>query len=104
MKYVLCAIVILYALLSMAAAIHQMKTERRMDTPVVMLFGATALVAAAVLQLFTWQYDWIIAIIGGAIICMAAYLNGKRGGNFHASHHIVRFVVTALFVVGFVVL
>ena len=104
MKYVLVGIVAVYALLSVVASVHQLRTEKRKDTSVMMLCGALILIAAAVLQLLNQQFDWIVSIVGGALICAAAYMNGKRGESFHASHHIVRFVITVLFVIGFALL
>lgn len=98
MRYIICGITILYAGLSMLAAAAQLKTAARKDTPIMMLSGGLILIAAVFLK----STDWIAAIIGGALICTAAFLNGKRGGNFHASHHIIRLVITLLLVIGFV--
>lgn len=100
MKYVLCIFVVLYALLTMTAAVYQAKTAPRKDTAAMMLCGGMLLIAAAILQIFDWYYDWVIAIIGGALICIAAFLNGKRGEQFHPSHHIVRAAFTILLLTG----
>lgn len=104
MRYVLCAVTVLYGLLSTAAAIAQWKTVPRKDAPGIMLGGGLLLMIAAVLQLLLWPYDWIIAAVGGVCICIAAFLNGKRGKAFHLSHHVIRFLLTALLAAGFAVL
>lgn len=98
MRYFICGIAFFYAGLSMLAAVTQLKKATHKDTPVMMLSGGLLLVVAAFLP----KVDWIVAIIGGALICIAAFLNGKRSGSFHASHHIIRFVITSLLVIGFI--
>ena len=104
MKYILFVFAMLYALLSMVAAVYQIKTAERKGTAVMMLCGGALLIWAAGLQLFAWSYDWIVAIIGGTLMCIAAFLNGKQGEQFHLSHHIVRAVFTILLLVGFALL
>lgn len=88
----------MYAALSMLAAIVQMRTQARRDTPIMMLGGGILMIAAALLP----GADWILALIGGALICAAAFLNGKRSGSFHIQHHIIRLALTMILVVGFV--
>lgn len=104
MKYIVVIIAVLYALLSMLAASTQLKKAEKKDTSLMMLSGGVLLLGAAVLQLTTVSYDWAAAILGGALISVAAFLNGKRGGNFHLSHHVIRFCITLLLIVGFAVL
>lgn len=98
MRYIICGITVLYAVLSMFAAITQIKTATHKDTSIIMLCGGLLLVIATVFK----NADWIIVIIGGMLICIAAFLNGKRSGNFHISHHIIRFIITLLLVIGFI--
>lgn len=98
MRYIICGITVLYAVLSMFAAATQLKTATRKDTSVMMFCGGLILIIATVFK----NADWIAAIIGGMLICIAAFLNGKRSGNFHISHHIIRFIITLLLVIGFV--
>lgn len=46
---------------------------------------------------------WIDALAcasGCLLICAAAYANGRRSGNFHLSHHIVRGIIAVLLVAG----
>lgn len=98
MRYIICCITVLYAVLSVIAAVSQIKTATHKDTSIMMLGGGLLLVIAIILK----NADWIAAIIGGLLICIAAFLNGKRSGNFHISHHIIRFIITLLLVIGFI--
>lgn len=97
MRYIICGITVLYAVLSMLAAVTQIKSATHKDTSLMMLGGGLLLVVATILK----NADWIAVIIGGILICIAAFLNGKRRGILHISHHIVRFIITFLLVIGF---
>lgn len=104
MRYVLYVAVVLYALLCMLAATIQMKTAKNKDTSAMMLSGSLVLIVSVIshsMHGMGWAYAWGSAALGGVLICIAAFLNGKRSGTLHVSHHIVRFAVTALFAVGF---
>lgn len=98
MRYIICAVAILYAVLSMLAAVVFMRTAKRKDTSIMMLGGGILFILAAILQ----KADWILATVGGILICASAFMNGKRSGDFHARHHIIRFVLTLLLVLGFI--
>lgn len=102
MKYVICIITILYALLSMLAASTQLKRAEKKDTSLMMLSGGVLLLGAAVLQLTIVSFDWAVAILGGILISAAAFMNGKRDGNFHVSHHVVRGCITLALIIGFI--
>lgn len=43
----------------------------------------------------------LIMALGGECICVAAFLNGRRSGKFHLKHHVIRFAVTFLLVIGY---
>lgn len=98
MRYIICAITVLYAVLCMLAAVTQIKTSTHKDTSIMMLSGGLLLVIATISK----NADWILVITGGLLICIAAFLNGKRNGNFHIHHHIIRFIITLLLVIGFI--
>lgn len=91
-----------FAILSLIAAVSQRKTK---ETPhVIMASGAAVLLAAVVINVLNYGFDWIIGLIGAGIICAAAIWNGKRSGNFHIQHHVIRIVLSILIVAGFVFL
>lgn len=102
MPYVLYGITGLYALLSLLAAAVQMKSAEKKDAPLTMLLGGTLLLAAIATGWLGWSLDWLAAVVGGVLIMLAAWTNGKRSGQLHYSHHAVRFVVTTLLIAGFV--
>ena len=102
MKYVLLVITALYASLSLIAAFTQLKSAEKKDTSWMMLLGSVLLITSSVFLMLGLTFDWTVAVIGGTLISVAAFVNGKRGGNFHASHHVVRFLITVLLVVGII--
>ncbi len=103
MKYVLYGITGLYALLSLLAAGVQMKSAEKKDAPLTMLLGGVLLLAAVAVGWLGWSFDWLAAAVGGLLIMLAAWTNGKRSGQLHYSHHAVRLAVTALLIAGFVI-
>lgn len=103
MIYAVYAITALYAILSSIAALIQMKTSKEKTTSLIMLIGGVILIAAIFLHILKTPYSWIMAIAGGLEICAAAFINGKKSGSFHAVHHVIRFIITALLVAGLIV-
>lgn len=120
MGYIVSGVIIIYAALCIAAAGAQMKTAEKKDTPALMAAGGLLLFAAAIAKIFwaakgvgtlsesapaplgaLWTYGWAVVLAGGALICIAAFLNGKRGGHFHASHHIIRLALTLILAAGY---
>lgn len=57
---------------------------------------------AVVLRILHFNFSWLIALIGGLLICAAAFINGKRSKNFHSIHHIIRLGVTLILTIGFI--
>lgn len=104
MKYVLSIITILYSLLNILAALVQMIKTKQKDTSAIMLGGGIILLAAAVLHIIGIPYAWIGTVIGGLLICTAAFINGKRSESFHISHHIIRLVITITIIAGFILI
>lgn len=104
MRYVLYGVAGVYGLLSMAAAAAQMKTAPKKDASVLMLLGGILWLAAITAGWLHWEWDWLAAVSGGVLIIVAAWMNGKRSGRIHYSHHAVRLAVTALLITGFAAL
>ena len=48
--------------------------------------------------------DWVIALPGCIAICAAAIWNGKKSGQLHLQHHIIRMAMSLLLIIGFAVL
>ena len=108
MRIVVSVLAILFGALHAAAACTRIRAKdpSARGFAIAMACGGIALICAAIVHLmghlFGWQ-DAVPAVTGSLLICVAAYENGRRSGNLHLSHHVVRGVIAALLVVGFLV-
>ena len=107
MRIAVSVLTILFALLNIIAAVAQFKSKdsAARGSASIMLCGGVALICSAVAHLvYDGAGDWIPvlpAACGFLLICVAAYLNGRRSGNVHVSHHLVRGGIAVLLVLGF---
>lgn len=102
---ILCGIAALFGLLHIIAAASQLgKKKKRYVTSWTMLIGGLLMIQAVVLCVFGSTLDWASALLGGLFVCFAAFMNGRRSGNMHKVHHIIRAVIAAAIVVGFALL
>lgn len=104
MRIILCIIGAAFGALSMAAALSRIKAKEKELSHVIMSAGSVFLIGSVVFNLLKLGIDWIAALIGTAMICIAAVWNGKRNGNFHIQHHIIRIVLSSVLVIGFIFL
>lgn len=104
MIYILYAVAALYGVLSFIAAFSQLKKAEKKTSFAVMAVGGLILIAAIGLNLIKIPFSWIAAAVGGIFICAAAIYNGKKSGSFHLIHHIIRFIITAGIIAGFILL
>lgn len=109
MRIVISIFAILFGLLHIIAAAAQFKSKDPSvrGSTVMMACGGIAVACAAISHLggahpMGWV-DALSAAPGGLLICAAAYLNGKRSGSFHPSHHLVRGAIAILLVIGMAV-
>ena len=108
MRIVVSVLAILFGGLHFIAGLTQFKSNdpaaRGLATA--MTCGGISLICAAVINLMGHLHggqDVISAVTGCLLICAAACENGRRSGNFHPSHHIIRGVIAVLLVVGIAV-
>lgn len=108
MRIIVSVLTILFGGLHFIAGLTQFKAKdpaaRGFGTA--MACGGIALICAAIVHLMghlSGRQDVISAVTGCLLICAAACENGRRSGNFHLSHHIVRGVIAVLLVVGFLI-
>lgn len=108
MRIVISVLAILFAALHIVAAAAQFRSKdaAARGSAALMLCGGVALIGTAAGHIaYGGAGDWMIALGAGVCgflpICFAAYLNGRRAGKVHPSHHIVRGVIAALLVIGF---
>ncbi len=104
MNGVLCIVSIFFGGLSLIAAISQMRGDKKSTPAVLMIIGSVMLISAVICNLAKQQFDFVLALIGCAAICIAAICNGLKSGNFHIQHHIIRITLSLILVVGFVFL
>lgn len=100
MRIVINMISAVFAVLSLIAALSQLKSKE--VSHMIMACGAVLLIAAVAVNLLGGGYDWVVGLLGAALICAAAIWNGKRSGNFHLQHHVIRIVLSIFIVVGFI--
>ena len=102
MRILLCVISVAFGALSMTAALSRIKAKEGEISHVIMSAGSIFLIAAVIFNILNLGAEWIVALIGAAMICIAAVWNGKRNGNFHIQHHIIRIALSSVLVVGFI--
>ena len=108
MRIAVSVLAILFGLLHVIAARTQLKSTdaAAKGFAIVMLCGGVCTAAMAVAHLAGGSTAWTDALfvaVGCLLVCAAAYENGRRSGNLHPSHHIVRGTIAALLVVGFLI-
>ena len=105
MRIVVSVFAVLFGLLHVIAARTQLKSTEpaARGFAIAMLCGGVCVAFEAFAHLVGNNPGWIDAISAAAgclLVCGCAYANGRRSGNLHPSHHIVRGTIAALLVVG----
>ena len=109
MRIAVSVLAILFGLLHIIAARTQLKSSEpaARGFAIAMLCGGVCVAFEAAAHLIGNNPGWIDALAcatGCLLICFSAYANGRRTGNVHLSHHIVRGTIAALLVAGFSIL
>ena len=108
MRIFVSVLAMLFGALHFIAGLTQFKAKdpTARGLAAAMACGGISLICAAIINLIGhlsgWQ-DVIVLVTGCLLICVAAYENGRRSGNFHLSHHIVRGGIAIPLVVGFLI-
>ena len=107
MRIVISIFAVLFGLLHIIAAAAQFKSKDPAvrGSAALMACGGVLLLSSAIAHLaYGGSGGWMVAlsaaVCGFLPICFAAYLNGRRAGTVHASHHIIRGGIAALLVAG----
>lgn len=108
MRIAISILAILFGLLHIIAARTQLKSTDPAGRgfAIAMLCGGVCVAFEAAAHLVGNNPGWMDALsvaAGCLLVCGCAYANGRRAGDVHLSHHIVRGSVAALLVVGFVI-
>ena len=104
MNVVLYIISFGFGVLSLIAATSQMRSEKELMPAIIMIVGSVLLISAVLCNLAKQQFDFVLALVGCATICVAAIFNGLKSGNFHIQHHIVRVAISLVLIIGFILL
>ena len=91
----------LFAAVTAYAALVQMRDPRFSAPCLLILAGCFALGVAVYGGVNGYDGMWSAALTGSLAISAGAMWNGRRNGNFHVKHHIFRWVLCALFVLGY---
>lgn len=101
MKIALCIITFLFAGLHLFAASMNLRKSEEKFNNILMIVGSIFSFAGMVFSLLKNPFEWVMVLIGlGCVVC-AAILNGKKQGNLHIKHHIVRIVISFVLICGF---
>lgn len=103
MRIAVSVLAILFGLLHIVAAAAQFKSKdpAARGFAVAMACGGINAIGAAISHLAGGMAGDIGALsIACLLICLAAYMNGRRAGKVHTLHHAVRCGAAVLLVVG----
>lgn len=105
MRIVISVLAILFGLLHTIAARTQLRSKdaAARGLSIAMICGGVCVAVEAVAHLVGSDPGWMDALAcasGCLLICASAYGNGRRSGNFHLSHHLVRGGVALLLTAG----
>ncbi len=93
-----------FAVLTGVAGASQLRRGIRQEASLVMLLGALLLIGAVVCGILSCTIDWLLAVAGSVLIFCSAFYNGKKSGEFHLQHHVIRFALCAVLILGFILL
>ena len=107
MRIVISVLAILFGVLHVIAARTQLRSgdTAARGLSIAMVCGGVCVAVEAAAHLVGSNPGWMDALTcasGCLLICVPAYENGRRSGNLHPSHHIVR-GAAALLVAGFII-
>ena len=112
MRIAVSVLAILFALLHIIAAAVQFRSKdpAARGVAVAMASGGICAIAAAVFHIYWGAVggnanlsDATTLAIGCLLVCVSAYMNGRRSGNVHVSHHLIRGGAAVLLIICFVV-
>lgn len=101
MRIFIIVLASLFGILHELAGLTQMLQKKdKGPTGPMMVAGGILMLLAALLCGLKIPVDWPAALIGGGLICYAAYKNGKDSGQLHLQHHLIRGAVGLAIVLG----
>lgn len=91
-----------YGLLYLVAGIKQYRSAEKKRNPLLIIIGSIFVLDGAIYDFFPNRLDYLIEIVGCAMICIGTYLNGKDSDNIHLSHHLIRAVISVAIVLLYI--
>ncbi len=105
MRIVISVLAVLFGALHLIAGLSQSKSQdpTARGFAIAMACGGICVAFEAVANLVGSNPGWMDGLAcatGCLLVCAAAYANGRRSGNFHPSHHLIRGGAALLLVAG----
>ena len=104
MQVALCIVSVLFGGLHIIAAVSQLKSDKKSVPASIMITGSLLLIGAVICNALRKPLDYIPALLGCAMICAAAIMNGVKSHELHIQHHIIRAALASALAAGFVLL
>ena len=79
-----------FALLHLLASLSEFKKGNHTLENTFLLIVSSLATLSLTLYFFLPIVSLVLWLIGCGLICYGAYWNGKRKGNFHPAHHLIR--------------
>ena len=79
-----------FALLHLLASLSEFIKGNHTLGNTFLLIGSSLATLSLILYFFLPIVSLVLWLIGCGLICYGAYWNGKRKGNFHPAHHLIR--------------
>ena len=85
-----------FALLHLLASLSELRKGKNTLGNRLLFIGSCLATVSLILYFFLPIVTLVLWMIGCGLICYGAYWNGKRKGNFHPVHHLIRMGITLI--------
>ena len=85
-----------FTLLHLLASLSELRKGKNTLGNRLLFIGSCLATSSLILYFFLPIVALFLWMIGCGLICYGAYWNGKRKGNFHPVHHLIRMGITLI--------
>ena len=85
-----------FPLLHLLASLSELRKGKNTLGNRLLFIGSCLATVSLILYFFLPIVSLVLWLIGCGLICYGAYWNGKRKGNFHPVHHLIRMGITLI--------
>ena len=85
-----------FPLLHLLASLSELRKGKNTLGNRLLFIGSCLATVSLILCFFLPIVTLVLWMIGCGLICYGAYWNGKRKGNFHPVHHLIRMGITLI--------